>query len=144
VLTGSGQQIDAIPLDRLPPAGEHVLPSLIWHRNPCGPSEFDTFIGFANPGEEKVTALIDIPGVSDRGGRVVLAGDEVDLPYAVEIPARSWLQVRLAPADDVAGGCLGPSSFMAVVTTDGPVAFYGSVVSRGSSDPRTVLPVATR
>lgn len=141
LLTGSGQEVDAMPLDRLPPAGEHLLPSLVWHRNPCGPSEFDTFIGFANPGDEEVTALIDIPAVSDRGGRVALAGAEVDLPHAVEIPPRSWLQVRLAPAAESAGGCLGPSSFMAVVTTDGPVAFYASVVSRGSSDPRTVLPV---
>lgn len=139
LLAGTGQEIDAIAVVDLPPAGAHVLPSLLWHRNPCGPAAFDTYIGFANPNDDAVTALIDIPDAAASGG--VLVDDVVvDLPHEVEIPGRAWLQIHLEPGDDPNARCLGPSSFMATVTTDAPLAFYASVVNRGSSDPRTVLP----
>jgi hypothetical protein len=139
VLSGTGQEIDAIPSSRLPAPGEHVLASLLWHRNPCGPTAFDSYIGFANPDDRAVTVLIDVPGAAGEGG-VLVDGVEVDLPHEIRIAAKTWLQIHLEPSNDPAARCLGPSSFMAVLTTDAPLAFYASVVSRGSSDPRTVLP----
>jgi hypothetical protein len=140
LLAGPGQEVEAIAVDQLPGPGEVLLPSLIWHRNTCGPREFDTYLGFANPGELAVTAVLDVPPVAADGG--VLVDDvEVDLPHAIRIPPRSWLQVHLEPKDDPTARCLGPASFVATVTTDGPIAIYGSVVSRDSTDPRTVLPV---
>ena len=38
LLAGAGQEIDAIPVTRLAAPGQHLLSSLLWHRNPCGPS----------------------------------------------------------------------------------------------------------
>jgi len=140
LLAGPGQEIEAISADRLPEPGEHLLPSLIWHRNTCGPTEFDTYLGFANPGDQQVVAMLDVPLPAADGG-VLIDGLEVELPYPIRIPARSWLQVHLEPEDDPTARCLGPASFLATVTTDGPVALYASVVSRDGSDPRTVLPV---
>jgi len=143
LLSGAGQEIDAIPANRLPAPGEHVLASLLWHRNPCGPAAFDTYVGFANPDDRPVTVLIDVPGATADGG-VLIDGVEVELPHELRIAAGSWMQIHLEPTNDLAARCLGPSSFMAVLTTDAPLAFYASVVSRGSSDPRTVLPVSLR
>jgi len=43
VLSGRGEAFEAIPRRRLPKPGSHLLPALMWHRNPCeGGSEFDT------------------------------------------------------------------------------------------------------
>jgi len=140
LLTGPGQEVEAIAVEQLPGPGEYLLPSLIWHRNTCGPREFDTYLGFANPGDVPVVAVLDIPPTAADGG-VFVDDLEVDLPHAIRVPARSWLQVHLEPKDDPTVRCLGPASFVAAVTTDGPIAIYGSVVSRGSTDPRTVLPV---
>jgi hypothetical protein len=140
LLAGPGQEVEAISVDQLPGPGESLLPALIWHRNTCGPREFDTYLGFANPGDVPVVAVLDVPPAAADGG--VLVDDvEVELPHAIRVPARSWLQIHLEPKDDPTVRCLGPASFAATVTTDGPLAMYGSVVSRGSSDPRTVLPV---
>jgi len=141
LLAGPGQEIAAISVDRLPDAGEHLLPSLIWHRNSCGPTEFDTYLGFANPGDRQVVAVLDVPSPAADGG-LLIDGAEVELPHPIRIPARSWLQVHLEPEDDPAARCLGPATFLATVLTDGPLALYASVVSRDGSDPRTVLPVA--
>jgi hypothetical protein len=139
LLTGAGQETEAIPVSQLPAAGDHVLPSLLWHRNSCGPAEFDTYIGFANQSDQPVGVQIDVPGSAADGG--VLVDDvAVRLPHDLRIPARSWVQIHLEPTDDPSAQCLGPSSFMAFVSTDAPIAFYASVVSRSSSDPRTVLP----
>ncbi len=140
LLAGPGQEIEAIPADRLPGPGEYLLPSLIWHRNSCGPREFDTYLGFANPGDQPVIAVLDVPAAAAEAG-VRVDDLEVELPHAIRVPARSWVQVHLVPQDDPTVRCLGPASFSAAVTTDGPLALYGSVVNRASSDPRTVLAV---
>jgi hypothetical protein len=140
LLAGPGQEIEAIPADRIPGPGEYLLPSLTWHRNSCGPREFDTYLGFSNPGDQPVVAVLDVPAVA--ADAAVLVDDlEVELPHAIPVPARSWVQVHLEPKDDPAVRCLGPATFSAVVTTDGSLAVYGSVVNRDSSDPRTVLAV---
>jgi hypothetical protein len=140
LLAGPGQEVEAVSIERLPGPGQYLLPSLVWHRNACGPREFDSYLGFANPGDLPVIALLDVPPSAADGG-VLVDGLEVELPHAIRIPAKSWLQVHLEPKDDPTVRCLGPASFVATVATDGPIAIYGSVVSRGSTDPRTVLPV---
>ncbi len=34
----------------------------MWHRNPCdGPPEFETVVGFANPGADTVEVVLDVP-----------------------------------------------------------------------------------
>ncbi len=139
VLSGRGESFEAIALDALPAAGAHLLPALLWHRNPCDGALFDTSIGFANPGPEPVTVVLDIP---DEHGRAVnLDGDDVYFPVRLEIAPRSWQQIRLAPSREPGAGCGGIESFLARLEISAPLAIYASVIDRSSGDPRTVLPV---
>ena len=139
VLSGSGEAFEAIPRKRLPAAGSHLLPALMWHRNPCDGSDFDTFIGFANPGPDPVEVTLDVP---HEGGRAVrINGRDVFLPYNVHIREGTWRQLRLAPAIEEGTPCGSVESFLVRVETDGPVAIYASVIDRKSGDPRTVSPV---
>ena len=140
VLSGRGEAFDAIPRQLLPTAGSHLLPSLMWHRNPCdGGSDFDTFIGFANPSPDPVEVKLDIP---DESGRVVLInGLEVFLPHSVTIPGGEWQQFRLAPRVEDGAPCGRVESFLVHLETSAPIAIYASVIDRQSGDPRTVMPV---
>ena len=139
VLSGRGEAFEAIPIERLPAAGAHLLPALLWSRSPCGEHAFDTFVGFANPGADPVEVVLDIP---DEGGRAVrMNGREVFLPFRVLIPANSWRQFRLAPATDEGSPCGTVESFLVRITIDAPLAMYASVIDRASGDPRTVVPV---
>jgi hypothetical protein len=139
VLSGRGESFEAIPRESLPAPGSHLLPALMWHRNPCDGSDFDTFIGFANPGPNPVEVKLDIPHESGRAVRI--NGDEVFLPYDVIIPGNAWLQLRLAPNVEEGAPCGSVESFLVRLETDGPVAIYASVIDRKSGDPRTVAPV---
>jgi hypothetical protein len=139
VLSGSGEGFEAIPLEELPAAGSHLLPALMWHRNPCEKSLFDTFVGFANPGSEPVTVSLDIPHESAREVRV--GGEDVLLPLSLTITAGSWRQIRLSPIPVTGSECGRVESFLVRVETDGRVAMYASVIDRESGDPRTVTPV---
>lgn len=139
VLSGRGEAFEAIPRKRLPAPGSHLLPALMWHRNPCNGSDFDTFIGFANPGLDPVVVNLDIPHESGRAVRI--NGREVFLPHSVEIPGGKWRQFRLAPSEEEGAPCGSVESFFVRLETDAPVAIYASVIDRKSGDPRTVTPV---
>jgi len=136
-LSGVGQEIAAIPLDRIPGAGAYLLPALVWQYERDRAAGFSVAVGFANPGPQPVSVILQLsPDTNGHGLRV----DEtpVELPYLLEIPPGVWSQVRLAPPTDGQGGMGG---FSLLVTVDGPLAFYASVVDRSSDDPRTVMPV---
>ena len=142
VLSGFGEAIKAIPIDELPAAGSHLLPSLMWHRNPCDGAAYDTFIGFANPGPGRVEVLIDLPESSER--EMVINGEQVFLPHRIAVPHHSWKQMRLAPVEEDGAACGGIESFVVRVETNSELAFYASVIDRKSGDPRTVYPVPLR
>jgi len=139
VLSGRGEAFEAIPIEHLPAAGAHLLPALMWSRNPCGEPAFDTFVGFANPGADPVEVVLDIPHESDRA--VKINGREVLLPHRVLISGNSWHQFRLRPATDDGSPCGTVESFLLRVDINGPLAIYASVIDRRSGDPRTVVPV---
>jgi hypothetical protein len=139
VLSGRGEAFEAIPTDDLPTSGSQLLPALMWHRNPCDGSDFDTFIGFANPGVDPVELILDIPHEIGRNVRV--NNHEAYLPHRMTIDGGSWQQIRLAPAKDEGAACGQVESFLVRIETDGPVAVYASVIDRKSGDPRTVSPV---
>lgn len=138
-LHGPGQVVAGIPVAELPPAGEYVLPGLIWHRNPCGGEAFVTSVGFSNPGDEPVTVTLDLaPGLAEAGMRV--DGEPVELPYSIEVPPLAWRQIRLTPEPSPLAVCLPPELFDLWVDTSGSLGFYGSVVDEQARDPRTVAP----
>jgi len=140
VLSGRGEAFDAIPMDRLPTAGAYLLPALMWHRKPCeGSPEFETVVGFANPGPDPVEVVFDVPHEIARS--VNIDGREVYLPYRFEVEPGSWQQFRLSPRLDDAAECGGVESFLVRLDLSGPLAAYASVVDRKSGDPRTVVPV---
>jgi hypothetical protein len=140
ILSGRGEAFDAIAVDELPAAGAHLLPALMWHRNPCdGPPEFETVVGFANPGPTAVEVVLDVP--HEMGRAVSIDGREVYLPTRFEVEAGSWQQFRLSPRRDEAADCGGVESFLVRLELSGPLAVYASVVDRRSGDPRTVSPV---
>lgn len=139
VLSGRGEAFEAIPQESLPEAGSQLLPALMWHRNPCNGSEFDTYVGFANPGPDRVEVLLDVPHEESRTVR--FNGLEVYLPHRIVVRGGTWRQFHLAPIDDEDASCGGVESFLARLEADGPVAVYASVIDRKSGDPRTVSPV---
>ena len=139
VLSGRGEAFEAIPIDQLPGPGTHLLPALMWHRNPCGEPDFDTFIGFANPGPTAVDVVFDVPEETMR--EVLIDGKSVGLPYHLQVPPESWRQIHLAPPKEEDATCGGVESFLVSVEIDSPLALYASVVDRRSGDPRTVRPV---
>ena len=142
VLSGRGEAFEAIPIDRLPSAGTHLLPALMWHRQPCTEPSFDTVLGFANPGREPVQVVLDVP--HERARAVTLNGHIVTLPYAFQIGGERWRQYTLRPIADDDAPCGDMESFLVRVETNAPLAFYGSVIDRRSGDPRTVSPVTLR
>jgi hypothetical protein len=142
VLSGRGEAFEAIASSDLPAAGSHLLPALMWHRNPCEESDFDSFIGFANPGEQPVRISLDVPHETSRSVRI--NGREFELPHPLTIRPGAWRQFRLSPIIDNAAPCGGIESFLVRLETDQPVAIYGSVIDRRSGDPRTVSPVPLR
>lgn len=98
LLTGRGQEIEAVPVADLPGRGRHLLAPMLWHRNACGERAFDAYLGFANPTDGPRRVLIDIAGAhADSGVRV---DDEIaSLPLEIVVPARGWRQLHLEPVD---------------------------------------------
>jgi len=96
VLSGRGEAFEAIPIERLPAAGIHLLPALMWSRNPCGEPAFDTFVGFANPGADPVEVVLDIPHEGDRA--VKINGREVFLPHRVLSSGSAPWPMKARPA----------------------------------------------
>jgi hypothetical protein len=139
VLSGRGEAFEAIPQESLPEAGSHLLPALMWHRNPCNGSDFDTYVGFANPGPHRVEILLDVPHEESRAVR--FNGREVYLPHRIVVRGGAWRQFHLAPLEDEDAACGGVESFLARLQADGPVAAYASVIDRKSGAPRTASPV---
>lgn len=142
VLTGRGEAFDAVLRAELPSAGSHLLPALMWHRNPCEDSDFDSFVGFANPSDQTVHISVDVPHETSRLVRI--NGREVALPHRLALRPGTWRQFRLSPIVDEGAACGGIESFLVRLETDQPVAIYGSVIDRKSGDPRTVSPVSLR
>ena len=139
VLSGRGEAFEAIARERIPKAGTHLLPALMWHRNPCKGSRFDTFIGLANPGPDPVEVNLDIP---HEGGRAVrINGKAVFLPHRVTVSGGEWRQLRISPAAEDGEPCGSVESFLVRAEVSAPVAIYASVIDRKSGDPRTVSPV---
>jgi len=139
ILSGGGQAVAALPTNRLPGPTALLLPTLLWHRNPCGDIAFSTSVGFANPGFEPVTVTIDIP--TERRRAVRIDGRPVRLPHQLVIQPESWTQLDIAPLDRDDEVCLEPESFDLELLIDGPLAVYGSVLDHRSMDTRTVTPV---
>jgi len=135
LLYGFGSEIPGIAIDAIPGAGAHLLHTLVWHPDRCGPRKFDTYVGFANPNEEAVNVVID------------LTGEEADekmrsLPGTLIVPGLSWQQINIRPPVSTATiGCGVPQLFDLRVEIDGPLAIYASVVDRSTQDPRIVLPL---
>lgn len=140
VLTGRGEAFEAIPITDLPRAGVHLLPALMWHRNSCDNSAFDTVIGFSNPGSDPVRVVLDVPHENRRSVR--LDHTDVYLPTIIDIPPGSWRQFTLEPSIDEDVPCGNIESFLVRLETSAPLAIYGSVIDRRSGDPRTVFPVS--
>jgi hypothetical protein len=127
-------------MDLLPAAGAHLLPALMWHRNPCGgAAEFETVVGFGNPGPDAVEVVLDVP--HEFGRSVVIDGREAFLPHRFEVAEGSWQQFRLAPRRDESADCGSVESFLVRIELSAPAAVYASVIDRKSGDPRTVSPV---
>ncbi|MEJ2580747.1 MAG: hypothetical protein P8127_03755 [Acidobacteriota bacterium] len=139
ILSGRGEAFEAIPTDDLPAAGSHLLPALMWHRNSCDGSDFDTFVGFTNPGPEPVEVLIDVPHEPAKAVRI--NNREVLLPHRLTVQGGSWRQFKIAPVVEDGAPCGGVESFVIRVEIDVPIAIYASVIDRKSGDPRTVYPV---
>lgn len=142
ILAGFSQQMPGLRVaDLSVEPRQFMLPSLIWHRNACGAQAFDIYVGFANPDDAPAEVTLDLaPGLRDLG--MLVDGEAIELPYTMELPARSWQQIHVTPAEVQLAVCMGPERFDLYVTTEGPVAMYASVVDRSSQDARTVFPVA--
>lgn len=139
ILSGGGQPVTALQVQRLPGPTTLLLPALLWHRNPCGTAAFTTEIGFANPGLEPVAVTLYLPEESRRAIRI--NGRPVALPHQIVIEPDRWTQIKLTPMDRLGEVCLEPESFDLEIVIDGPLAVYGSVVDEWSLDGRMVQPV---
>jgi len=139
ILSGEGQAVAALPTNRLPGPTVLLLPTLLWHRNPCGDIAFSSAVGFANPGTEPVTVTIDIP--TERRRAIRIDGRPVPLPHQLVVEPESWTQLGIAPLDRPDEVCLEPESFDLEMLVDGPLAVYGSVLDHKSMDTRMVAPV---
>ncbi len=138
-LVGLGQEVSGVAVADLA-AGDFLLPGLMWHRNACYGVAFDSYVGFANPGQEAISVVLDLAPEMDGIGLFV-DGRPVERPYVIEIKPLSWSQIHLEPADAEIQVCMSPEHFDLFVSLSGPLAIYGSVVDRQSQDPRTVKPV---
>jgi hypothetical protein len=137
LLEGFGTEVPGIPLDELPAAGAHLLPTLVWHPDHCGARAFDSYVGFANPFAEDVQVLLELTGDSEDPAIRVR-------PRRLTVPGLSWQQVLLRPSDTDDTTCRGPRMFDLRVEIDGPLAIYASVVDRSRQDGRVVLPLPIR
>jgi hypothetical protein len=80
--------------------------------------------------------------VAEAGMRI--DGKPVVLPHSIEVPAQSWMQIRLGPEPSPLTVCMDPEVVDLAIDTNGPLAFYASVVDRPAQDPRTVTPITRR
>jgi hypothetical protein len=134
LLEGFGTEVPGIPLEELPNAGAHLLSTLVWNPDRCGPRTFDTYVGFANPFEVEVHVLLELAGDS--------ADPSIDtLPRQLTVPGLSWQQIYLRPPDSADDACRSPRMFDLRIEIDGPFAIYASVVDRSRQDGRVVLPL---
>jgi len=139
VLSGSGQSVAALPAKELPGPTTLLLPTLLWHRNPCGEIAFSTRVGFANPGFNPVTVTIDLP--QERRRAIRIDGRPVPLSHQFVVEPETWVELEISPMDRQDDICLEPESFDLELVIDGPLAVYGSVVDNRSRDGRMVEPV---
>ncbi|MCS7183519.1 MAG: hypothetical protein NZ869_10480 [Thermoanaerobaculum sp.] len=138
-LRGYSQEIPGIELSALPGGeGAYLIPTLAWHPNPCeGGSEYDSYLYFANPGPEDLTVrLLARPGTAFR---FRLGEQEVELPYALKVPAGRLVQVALLPPLRPGAPCGASEFFDLLFVAEGRVGVLASVVDRWANDARTVM-----
>jgi len=136
VLSGGGQPVSGRSISTLPGPTTLLLPSLLWHRNPCGSAAFSTDLGLANPGLEPVTVTVFLP--EERRRAIRFNGRAVALPHQFVVEPEGWVQFSLSPMERPGEVCLDPETFDLELVIDGPLAVYGSVVDRWSLDGRMV------
>lgn len=139
VLSGPGQVVEAIPVNRLPGPTTLLVPALLWHRNSCGDPDFTSVVQLANPGDAPVTATFYLP---PEGRRAVRVNGRVEaLPHQVVVEPGRFRQYRVEPLPRPDGLCLEPESFDLEVVIDGPLAVVGTVLDHAAGDGRTVRAV---
>jgi len=144
-ISGVGQQIPAIPDSQLPAAGTtYQIPGLIMDPNPCAAPRFESYLYLANPGADSVDVTLQQSQDGKTQGELTLSGQVVSTPYTFTVPARGWQQflVQVGRAQ-VMTTCVEAQLYDLFFTTSGSVAVVGTVVDRGSQEPRTLLPLAT-
>jgi len=140
LLEGFGQEIDAIPTEQIPRAGERlILPAVAWHPNACGAKAFDTNVFFVNPGDDTID--VEISPEPDSPHDIVIDGILVPAPHHFPVPARSLRVLRVAGADPQITVCLEPTVGAFSVVATGPMVVIGSAVDRSTQDARTIVPI---
>lgn len=141
LLSGLGQEIPATPFADLPrPGVTYMLPALAADSIGCTTSRVESYVSFANP--ESSSVEISLTSSAKSGLAIVGNGLVGITPFRLQVPARGWVQIRVAKAPPIEGGCGSFGLVDLAFETTGPVGVLGSVVDRSSQDPRTVLPVA--
>ncbi len=143
-LSGVGQQIPAIPASQLPgPGATYQIPGLIMDSNPCAAPRFESYLYLANEGVDDVAVTLQQSQDGKTAGELVMSGQPVATPYTFTVPARGWLQFLVQAPPPATETCSEPELVDLFFTTTGSLAIVGTVVDRGSQEPRTVLPLLT-
>ncbi len=143
-ISGVGQQIPAIPTSQLAAPGTvYQIPGLMMDPNPCGAPRFESYLYIANPGPAKVDVTLQQTQDGKSAGSLMLSGRPVITPYTFTVPASGWQQYLVQMGGNGTGACAEPQVVDLFFTTTGNLAVVGTVVDRGSQEPRTVLPLAT-
>lgn len=144
IISGVGQQIPAIPASQLAePGTTYQIPGLILDPNPCGAPRFESYLYIANPDPAKVDVTLQQSQDGKSAGSLMLSGRPVITPYTFTVPASGWQQFLVQMPGNGTGTCTEPHVVDLFFTTTGNLAVVGTVVDRGSQEPRTVLPLAT-
>ncbi len=143
-LSGLGQDVPAFAAaDLATQGGVYQLPALVWDPFRCAhPPLFEVYIYLANPGSEAVEVTLQ-QSRTGQPGELVINGVSVPTPHVMRLQPREWRQLKVELGGALPAVCLGPQVVDLFLTATGGVAAVGSVVDRGSQDPRTVLPVRT-
>ncbi len=143
-ISGVGQQIPAIPSSQLAgPGAVYQVPGLILDPNPCAAPRFESYLYVANPGPEKVDVTLQQTQDGKSAGSLVLSGQSVVTPYTFSVPAGGWQQFLVQMSGTLAACTTSLEVADLFFTTTGSLALVGTVVDRGSQEPRTVLPLVT-
>jgi hypothetical protein len=143
-LSGLGQDLPAFSrADLSLPDTVYQLPGLLWDPLRCArPPAFEIYLYLVNPN----AAPVDVTLQQSRNGRqdqLLVNGVPITTPYAFTMQPEEWRQLRVEYGGVLPAVCAGPLVVDLFFVAQGGVEVVGSVVDRGSQDPRTVLPVRT-